>query len=112
MTDNIKIPLSKPYFDEDEIDQISAVLNSGWVAGQGPASSKLADQITHLTNSSYCIPVNNCTAGLHLALLAIGVGHGDEVIVSDYTHIQQLGIVLCILVLLQFFVMLILILLT
>ena len=86
MTDNIKIPLSKPYFDEDEIDQISAVLNSGWVAGQGPASSKFADQITHLTNSSYCIPVNNCTAGLHLALLAIGVGHGDEVIVSDYTY--------------------------
>ena len=74
MTDNIKIPLSKPYFDEDEIDQISAVLNSGWLQPvRGLQSSKLADQITHLTNSSYCIPVNNCTAGLHLALLALGV---------------------------------------
>ena len=68
MKNTIKIPLSRPYFDKQEIDEVSAVLNSGWVAGQGPASNIFADQIASFTNAAYCIPVNNCTAGLHLAL--------------------------------------------
>lgn len=86
MKNTIKIPLSRPYFDKEEIDEVSAVLNSGWVAGQGPASNIFADQIASFTNAAHCIPVNNCTAGLHLALLALGIGKGDEVIVSDYTY--------------------------
>jgi perosamine synthetase len=79
------IYLSRPFFDDKEILAISDTLNSGWVAGQGPKGEELASIIKSITHTEYAIPVNNCTAGLHLALLALGIKKGDEVIVSDFT---------------------------
>ena len=79
------IYLSRPFFDEKEVLAVTKTLNSGWVAGQGPKGEELASIVKELTQTDYAIPVNNCTAGLHLALLAIGIKAGDEVLVSDYT---------------------------
>ena len=79
------IQLTRPYFDENEIKVLKETLSSGWVAGQGPKGDELSDIIKSVTRTKYAIPVNNCTAGLHLSLLAIGIKPGDEVIVSDYT---------------------------
>jgi dTDP-4-amino-4,6-dideoxygalactose transaminase len=79
------INLSKPYFDECEIDAIKNTFESGWVAGQGPKNEELSELICQFTGSKFAIPVNNCTSGLHLALLAIGILPGDEVLVSDFT---------------------------
>ena len=79
------IYLSRPFFDEKEVLAVKDTLNSGWVAGQGPKGEELASMVKELTQTEYAIPVNNCTAGLHLALLAIGIKAGDEVLVSDFT---------------------------
>jgi perosamine synthetase len=79
------ISLSKPWFDEAEIEAVKEVLQSGWVAGQGPVGMRLSEEIGAYTGVKYAIPVNNCTAGLHLALLAMGITRGDEVLVSDFT---------------------------
>ena len=79
------IKLTKPYFDEEEIKAVRDTLASGWVAGQGPKGKELEAYLKGYLRVRNVIPVNNCTAGLHLALLAIGIGEGDEVIVSDYT---------------------------
>ena len=79
------IYLTKPYFDDNEINAIKETLNSGWVAGQGPKGKELSEYIKKFTNTKFAIPVNNCTAGLHLSLLAIGIKPEDEVLVSDYT---------------------------
>jgi perosamine synthetase len=79
------INLSKPYFDNCELEAIKKTLDSGWVAGQGPKNEELSELICQFTGSKFAIPVNNCTAGLHLALLTIGILPGDEVIVSDFT---------------------------
>jgi perosamine synthetase len=79
------IYLSRPFFDEKEVLAVTKTLNSGWVAGQGPKGEELASIVQELTQTKYAIPINNCTAGLHLALLAIGIKAGDEVLVSDYT---------------------------
>jgi dTDP-4-amino-4,6-dideoxygalactose transaminase len=79
------IYLSKPFFSQDELDAIRETFDSGWVAGQGPKSAELADFMKSFTGTRHAVPVINCTAGLHLALLAIGTGPGDEVIVSDFT---------------------------
>ncbi|MGA2406154.1 MAG: DegT/DnrJ/EryC1/StrS family aminotransferase [Bacteroidales bacterium] len=79
------INLSKPYFDDCELDAIKKTFDSGWVAGQGPKNEELSELICQFTGSKFAIPVNNCTSGLHLALLALGILHGDEVIVSDFT---------------------------
>jgi len=79
------ITLSKPYFDECELAAVKETFDSGWVAGQGPKNEELSELICQFTGSKFAIPVNNCTSGLHLALLAIGILPEDEVIVSDFT---------------------------
>ncbi len=79
------IYLTKPYFGEEELKRVSETFESGWVAGQGPMGRELSELASEYIGCKYSIPVNNCTAGLHLALLAIGTGQGDEVLVSDFT---------------------------
>lgn len=79
------IKLSQPFFGKEEALAVEETLDSGWVAGQGPKSAELSELVTSSLQCKYAIPVNNCTAGLHLALLALGIKEGDEVLVSDFT---------------------------
>jgi dTDP-4-amino-4,6-dideoxygalactose transaminase len=79
-----RIPLMRPYFDEEEIEEIRQVLNSGWVS-QGPKSREFETKISEYLQVDEVISVINCTSALHLALLSIGVTKGDEVLVADYT---------------------------
>ena len=79
------IPLSRPSTDEAELAAVATVLESGWMAGQGPYSTELEDGFKKLTGRAHAIAVNNCTAGLHLALAGLGVSAGDEVLVADYS---------------------------
>ena len=79
-----KIPLLRPYFDAEELNEIQEVLDSGWVS-QGPKVKELEDKIAAYLGVKYAIGVTNCTSALHLSLLSIGVKEGDEVLVADYT---------------------------
>ena len=79
-----EIPLTKPYFDADEIEEIKGVLDSGWVT-QGPKVKEFEEGVARKIRSKHAIAVTNCTAALHLALLCSGVSSGDEVLVADYT---------------------------
>src|SRR5829696_6245153 len=79
------IPLTRPFTDGAELAAVAEVLESGWLAGQGPRSTELEAGFRALAGVSHAIAVNNCTAGLHLALAALDIGPGDEVVVSDYS---------------------------
>jgi len=79
------IPLTRPSTDERELAAVAEVFQSGWLAGQGPRSTTLEDGFTKLSGRAHAIALNNCTAALHLALAALGVGPGDEVLVADYS---------------------------
>ncbi|MBC2708405.1 MAG: DegT/DnrJ/EryC1/StrS family aminotransferase [ANME-2 cluster archaeon] len=79
-----KVPLAKPYFDSDELDEIRGVLDSGWVS-QGPKVKEFEDKCAEYLGVKYAIAVTNCTAALHLSLLGIGIKEEDEVLVADYT---------------------------
>ena len=68
------------------MDAVKRVLDSGWVAGQGPASAEFEREFKAKFGYPNAVAVNNCTAALHLALLSLGIGNGDEVLVSDYTY--------------------------
>jgi perosamine synthetase len=81
---NSHIPLSKPYFELDELEEIRKVLDSGWVS-QGPKVKEFEEGVAKQISVKYAIAVTNCTAALHLANLSIGISSGDEVIVADYT---------------------------
>jgi len=81
------IPLLKPSCTQAEIDAVTEVLESGWW-GQGPKCEEFEKRIAKLHGYKYAVTTNSATAALHLALKAIGIGPGDEVIVPALTFIS------------------------
>ena len=79
------IPLVHASLGEQELAAIAAVFSSGWPAGQGPRGKALELELARRYGVGGAVAVSNCGAALHLALLALGVEPGDEVIVADYT---------------------------
>ena len=73
-----------PLIGEDEIAEVVATLRSGWI-GTGPRVARFEQMMAEYAGTRYAIAVNSCTAALHLSLLAIGVGPGDEVITTPMT---------------------------
>ncbi|USQ81822.1 DegT/DnrJ/EryC1/StrS family aminotransferase [Ornithinimicrobium faecis] len=85
MSELAMIPAAKPIIGDEEREAVDRVMRSGMVA-QGPEvaafEQEFADQ---LVGGRTCVAVNSGTSGLHLGLLAAGVGPGDEVIVPSFT---------------------------
>lgn len=79
------IALGQPTFGEAELRAVEEVFQSGWVAGQGPTGKRFAEAFARSAGTTHALPVNNCTAALHLATAALGLAPGEEVIVADYT---------------------------
>lgn len=78
------IPFIKPYYDEEDFEAVKQTMQSGWVA-QGPKCEEFEEAAAEYLNCKYTISVSNCTTALYLALMALGIGEGDEVIVPDFT---------------------------
>ncbi len=78
------IPISKPCIGEREILSVSEVLRSGKLA-QGEFVERFERSFSSYVGSRYAIAVSNGTAALHVALIAMGIGPGDEVIVPSYS---------------------------
>ncbi len=79
------LPFACPDIDDDEINEVVDSLRSGWLT-TGPKTKRFeADFVDFLGSSVEAIAVNSATAGLHLALEAIGIGPGDEVITTPCT---------------------------
>jgi perosamine synthetase len=79
------IALGQPTIGEPELRAVEEVFRSGWIAGNGPTGKRFAEEFARVAGTTHALPVNNCTAALHLAVSALGVGPGDEVVVADYT---------------------------
>lgn len=73
-----------PLIEKDAIESVVETLRSGWI-GTGPKTKSFEDKISKLLNVKHVTAVNSCTAALHLALTALDVKEGDEVIVPTYT---------------------------
>ena len=82
------IPITKPYFDNDEINILKECLDSGWVT-QGPLTEKFENLFKEEHSCQYAVSASSCTAALHIALLALGINAGDEVIVPAFTWITS-----------------------
>lgn len=81
-----KIPLFDLNYDEKELQAVTETICSKWISC-GPKCRELEEKFSEMLNISYACAVSNCTAALHLALCALKIGTGDEVIVPSLTFV-------------------------
>ncbi|MDX6614377.1 MAG: hypothetical protein QOD75_3563 [Blastocatellia bacterium] len=87
------LPFALPSIGEEEIAEVVDTLRSGWVT-TGPKVKRFETQFSAYTGASRAIAVNSCTAALHTALVALGIGPGDEVIVPTLTFCATANVVI------------------
>src|SRR3954451_16383655 len=80
------IPIAMPLLDVDEAEAARDVVLSGWVS-QGPQVAAFEREFSALTGAPHASAVCNCTAALHLALVTLNIGPGDEVITASHSFI-------------------------
>lgn len=80
------IPVAKPWLDDEEVEAVSRSILSGWVT-QGPEVAAFEREFAAYVGADHACAVSSCTTALHLALLAAGVGPGDEVITVSHSFI-------------------------
>src|SRR6516162_1268203 len=80
------IPIAKPFLDEKEAAAARRVILSGWIT-QGPEVAAFEREFAECVGAPYACAVSSCTTALHLALIAAGVGPGDEVITVSHSFI-------------------------
>jgi len=78
------LPFALPDLDDAELSQVKEVLDSGWIT-TGAKTRQFEAEFAAYVGAKHAIAVNSCTAAMHLALEAIGLQRGDEVITTPYT---------------------------
>lgn len=82
-----------PQIEQAEIDEVVAVMESGWL-GTGPRTARFERDFAHYVGWGYPVALNSCTAALHLAILAAGIGPGDEVITTPMTFCASVNAII------------------
>lgn len=89
----IEVPITRPCFDDDDRRAIAAPLDTGWVV-QGPHVAEFERRFAAYTGAAHAAAATSCTTALHLALVAAGIGPGDEVLVPALTWVATANAVL------------------
>lgn len=82
-----------PLVEQAEIDEVVDSLRSGWL-GTGPKVARFEGMFREYVGAEYAMAVNSCTAGMHLSLVAAGIGLGDEVITTPMTFVSTVNCIL------------------
>jgi perosamine synthetase len=80
------IPVARPYLGIEEEQAVIDVLRSGWVT-QGPRVAEFEEKFSEYIGCDHAVAISSCTTALHLALVACGIGPGDEVICPSLSFI-------------------------
>ena len=89
----MEVPFFKAQIGQEEIDSVIETLKSGWLTS-GPKAKRFEQEFAEAVGAKFAIAVNSATAGLHLALEALGVGPGDEVLVPTLTFAATAEVVI------------------
>lgn len=90
MTNLKRINQFEPWFDEEEKKLLNLVIDSGWIQ-EGKLARKFEKTFAEFVGSKYAVTTTSGTSALFIALLSLGIGRGDRVIVPDYTAIGTLN---------------------
>ncbi len=85
---DIRIPLSRPDLDETDFDAVSRVLRTD-ILSLGPTGPAFEEAIAAYTGARHAVAVNSGTSGLHLAVIALGIGAGDEVVTTPFSFVAS-----------------------
>lgn len=86
------LPFSRPSLGEDELSAVRDVFESGWIT-TGPKNAELEESFCKLTGNKHAIAVCSATAGMHITLIALGIGPGDEVITPSMTWVSTINLI-------------------
>ncbi|OON40138.1 UDP-4-amino-4-deoxy-L-arabinose--oxoglutarate aminotransferase [Izhakiella australiensis] len=86
------LPFSRPAMGAEELDAVQEVLSSGWIT-TGPKNQQLEQAFCQLTGNQHAIAVSSATGGMHVTLMALGIGPGDEVITPSLTWVSTLNMI-------------------
>jgi dTDP-4-amino-4,6-dideoxygalactose transaminase len=86
------IPITKPFFGPEELRAVQEPLEKGWVV-QGPYVKEFEDRFSTFTGAAHSVATSSCTTALHVAMAALGLKPGDEVIVPAFTWIATANVV-------------------
>src|SRR5215218_1473857 len=78
------IRLAVPWTDHDELNEVRGVLASGYLT-QGPKVAEFEHLVAEYVGTNYAFATTSATTAMHLSLVALGIGPGDEVLVPDFT---------------------------
>jgi dTDP-4-amino-4,6-dideoxygalactose transaminase len=87
------VPFSPPAIGPDEVAEVLATLESGWLS-TGPRVRRFEEAFADYVGAAHAVALNSCTAGLHLSLIAAGIGSGDEVITTPLTFCATANVIL------------------
>lgn len=87
------IRLARPWLDSDELHEIAAVLDTGYLT-QGPKAVEFEHAVASYLGVEHAVATTSATTALHLSMVALGVGPGDEVIVPSFTFPATVNVVI------------------
>jgi dTDP-4-amino-4,6-dideoxygalactose transaminase len=87
----VTIPVMRPWLGEEEAQAAAAAVASGWIA-QGPRVAQFEAAFAEALGAAHAVAVSSCTTALHLALVAAGIGPGDEVVVPSLSFIATANV--------------------
>jgi dTDP-4-amino-4,6-dideoxygalactose transaminase len=86
------LPFCLPSIGEEEIAEVADSMRSGWIT-TGPKVKRFEEEFAAYVGCAHAVAVSSCTAGLHVALTALGIGQGDEVILPTMTFCATANVV-------------------
>jgi len=86
------VPFSPPHIGEEEIAEAIDTLRSGWIT-TGPKTARFEQEFAAAVGAPAALGLSSCTAGLHLALVALGIGRGDRVATTPMTFAASVNVI-------------------
>jgi perosamine synthetase len=85
----VQIPSAGPSITEQEVQMVAEAVREGWYEKRNMHLDRFVEEFSAYTGLKYCLPTSHCTDAIHLALLTLNIGQGDEVIVPDITWVAS-----------------------